>query len=621
MHAPWWVHTLLGAAAAALAFFLTLLLQLQERPFLLPMVAVLATALRGGMTAGLTCGAVTLALANYYIVPPPNEFNIPTRREAYELCVFALTAAAISVIAAQGRRLRLTLEATLASIGDAVMVTDNQGRVTFLNGVAEQLTGWTLREARGIPAASVFNVIHEDTREPASSPVLRVLRDNVVVGVGDHTLLIARNGTELPITESGAPIRDEHGRTVGAVLVFRDASTQRQVEEALKGQAEERQRLLESERAARSEAERANRLKDEFLATLSHELRTPLNAVLGWSHMLQRRELSEEQHKQGIASIHRNALAQARLVEDVLDISRMVTGRVVLSTERVDLSEVVRLTADSFTPAIAAKRQQLHLDVLPRAELTGDPHRLRQVVWNLLSNAVKFTPQGGEIRLRLARSDKGLAITVSDTGEGIDPGFLPFVFERFRQGDSTATRRHGGLGLGLALVRNLVELHGGTVTATSAGAGRGTTVTAVFPGPAPAPVAAGTSAHADGDLTGCRVLLLDDNEDARALTTVMLERMRAEVRVCAAAREALVAIGEQPFDLILSDLALPDMDGFDFMRHVRQRRIATPALALTALSEPRHREQAYAAGFGGFLAKPVTADQLQSAMRRLRTPH
>ena len=479
--ASWWVHAAVAVAIAIAAFGLTITFHLQDRPFLLPMIGVLFTALRGGLPAGLICALVTLALTNYYIIPPVDQLNVPTLSEAYELAVFGLTATIISVLASRGRQARLTLEATVGSIGDGVIVTDANGRVTFLNSVAEHLTGWPLREAWGAPVAAVFNVIREGTRLPVPNPAERALRERIIVGLANHALLIRRDGTELPIADSGAPIRDVQDRLIGAVLVFRDATPQRRVEESFKRLAEERLRLLENERLARAEAERANRLKDDFLATLSHELRTPLNAVMGWAHMLARRELTEAQQRQALAAIHRNALAQSRLVDDVLDLSRIVTGRMALAAEPVDLSEVVRTTVESFTPAVMAKRQTVQLDLAPSALITGDPHRLRQVVWNLLSNATKFTPDGGAITVCVGRKDSRVEIEVSDTGEGIDPAFLPHVFDRFRQGDSSTTRSHGGLGLGLSLVRYLVEAHGGAVGARSEGKGQGATMRVTLP--------------------------------------------------------------------------------------------------------------------------------------------
>ena len=471
----------IAVVVAGVAFWLTVRLQLQDRPFLLPMIGVLFTALRFGVGAGLVCSVVTMALANFYITPPVGRFEIPTLRDTYELLVFAFTATIISVLAARGRQARLTLEATVASIGDGVIVTDAYGRVAFLNAVAENLTGWTLREAEGHPIATVFNLIGEGSRMTAPNPAERALREGIVVGMANDTLLVRRDGTEMSVADSGAPIRDQHAKVIGAVLVFRDATPQRRVEESFRRQAEDRLRLLENERMARADAERANRLKDEFLATLSHELRTPLNAVIGWAHMLARHELAEPLRDQALAAIRRNAQAQSRLVDDVLDLSRIITGGLALIAEPVDLSEIVRTTVESFTPAVLAKQQAVQLDLAPHAWVTGDAHRLRQVAWNLLSNAIKFTPDCGTIAVRVARTDSRVEIEVRDNGEGIAPDFLPYAFDRFRQGDSSSTRRHGGLGLGLSLVRHLVEAHGGTVIATSDGPGHGTTMTVRLP--------------------------------------------------------------------------------------------------------------------------------------------
>ena len=485
----------MAVAVAVIAFGLTMTFQLQERPFVLPMIGVLVTALRGGLAAGLICAIVSLGLVNYYIMPPVGEFEVPSLHETYELLVFALTATTITALAARGRQSRLTLEATVASIGDGVIVTDQNGRVRFLNAVAEHLTGWTAREAQGQPVSEVFNVVREETREPAPNPAERALRERIVVGLPNHTLLVRRNGTDLPVADSGAPIRDQYDRMIGAVLVFRDATPQRRVEESFRRQAEDRQQLLENERVARADAERANRLKDDFLATLSHELRTPLNAVMGWAHMLARRELTETQRKQALAAIHRNAQSQSRLVDDVLDLSRIITGRMALTADPIDLSEIVRTTVESFTPAVLGKRQTVHLMLPAQTRITGDAHRLRQVIWNLLSNATKFTPEGGSITVRVAYHESGVELEVTDTGEGIDPAFLPHVFDRFRQGDSSSTRRHGGLGLGLSLVRHLVEAHGGTVAAASAGKGRGATLSVRLPARVEHPVL--TAAGAD----------------------------------------------------------------------------------------------------------------------------
>jgi PAS domain S-box-containing protein len=480
LQAPWWWQAATAVGSAVGAFGLTLLLQLRETPFLVPLVAVLVAAFRGGVGSGILCGLVTILLALSFITTSTGRFGLPSTGDMYQIAIFAGTALIMSILAARRRDAQLTLEATVASIGDGVIVTDDDERVTFLNTVAESLTGWRLREAAGQPVTRVFVSVDAVTRQPRENPVERAFG-----GLPDfpatHALLISRDGSELPVADSAAPIRDHSGRRLGAVLVFRDVSAQRASELALKQQTQERQELLERERDARAEAERANRLKDEFLATLSHELRTPLNAVLGWSHMLTRRQLSSEQQKQAHTAIYRNAQAQARLVDDVLDLSRIVTGRMALTSETVDVSEIVRTTAESFRPALLGKRQHLALELEPDAEITGDPHRLRQITWNLLSNATKFTPEGGSVTVRVSSNGERVQLDVSDTGQGIEAAFLPYVFDRFRQADSSSTRGHGGLGLGLALVRQLVEAHGGSVTAASEGINKGTTISVALP--------------------------------------------------------------------------------------------------------------------------------------------
>lgn len=615
LRAPSWLRFGQSVLLAVAAFGLTLLLRLHERPFLLPMIAVLVAALRGGFVAGLICGVVTLFLANYFVIPPIGSFRVPSLTDTYELGVFALTAAIISMLAARRRQAQLTLEATLASIGDGVIVTDRDGCVTFLNNVAESLTGWSLADAAGRPLSAVFNIVNEETRVPVANPAERALREGRIVGLANHTILISRDGRERPIADSGAPIKDHTGRTLGAVLVFRDASARRAAEDALKQQTVERQTLLERERAARAESDRANRLKDEFLATLSHELRTPLNAVLGWSQMLSRRPLSAEQQKQAVAAIYRNAQAQARLVDEILDLSRIVTGRMALALEPIDMAEMVRTTAESFMPAVLGKRQDLRLDLEDDVETAGDPHRIRQIIWNLLSNATKFTPEGGTISCRVRRRRDRVELLVSDSGQGIPPDFLPYVFERFRQADGSTTRGHGGLGLGLALVRHLVEAHGGTVQAWSAGIGKGANVTVTLP------VRAAEPPNADprgaGELQGRRVLVLEDDDDSRALAAVMLEALGATVAVCGTTVEALHILERNAFDLIVADLALPEIDGYSFLREVRKRNIPTPALAVTGYSDQEHRDAAFQAGFGGFISKPMTAEDLRAALKEL----
>ncbi|MFB3852802.1 MAG: MEDS domain-containing protein [Vicinamibacterales bacterium] len=385
----------------------------------------------------------------------------------------------------------------------------------------------------------------------------------------------------------------------------------------------------------RSELElaEANRLKDEFLATLSHELRTPLNAIIGWSDMLSRDLLDHDTRKRAIESISRNARAQAQLIADVLDVSRIVAGKLALDVREVDLASVLRSAMDVVRPAAAAKGISIEpTGVGAPARIVGDPDRLQQVLWNLLSNSVKFTQAGGRVEVRLGRVDSQIEVEIKDTGIGIEADFLPYVFDRFRQADSSTSRQQGGLGLGLAIVRYLVELHGGTVKAESAGRGLGSTFTlrlpvraivesderpragsvdkAGQPGDPPGPSA--------GVLTGMSVLAVDDEADARALIEAVLRRAGADVRTAASAAEALAALHDAVPDVLLADIGMPGDDGYRLIetvrRSTRERLSKVPAIALTAYGRTEDRERALAAGFARHVAKPVLPDELVAAV-------
>ncbi len=363
---------------------------------------------------------------------------------------------------------------TLASIGDAVIAADERGRVVDLNAVAQALTGCRTEAALGRPLGEVFKIHGANWRE-LESPFDRVLRERRVVTLPREAVLTGRGGDELAVEGSAAPIRDRRGRPRGVVLVFRDMRERRRVEE-------ERASLLERERAARAEAEATSRAKDEFIAMLSHELRTPLNAVLGWARLLRSGKLDPGSAQRAIDAIERGAHTQAQIVDDLLDTARIVRGQLRLNVLPIELSPVVEAAAEIVRPAAAAREISLVTKLDANAGLVpADPARLQQVVWNLLANAVKFTPAGGRIEVRLESRGEQVVLTVADTGSGIAPTFLPHVFERFRQADSSATRAHGGLGLGLAIVRHLVEAHGGTVEADSPGPGLGSTFTVSLP--------------------------------------------------------------------------------------------------------------------------------------------
>jgi PAS domain S-box-containing protein len=412
--------------------------------------------------------------------------------------------------------------------------------------------------------------------------------------------------------------------------------TQRDIT-ARKRAEEERNRLLVSEREARARAEEANRAKDEFLAMLSHELRTPLTAMLGWTRMLRTRELDETTSAHALETIERNVRAQAQLIEDLLDVSRIITGKLRLEVSPVELMPVIEAALDSVRPAADAKSIQIQTALNPlTGPVSGDPARLQQVVWNLVSNAVKFTHRGGRVEVRLGRVESHVEINVSDTGQGISPEFLPHVFDRFRQADSSTTRAHGGLGLGLAIVRHLVELHGGTIEVESEGDGQGSTFTVKLPTMATSAKdvdaelrrrragAATASLDTSASLDDLHVLVVDDEQDARELIVTVLERRGASVWAVGSVADALTALRERRPDILVSDIGMPGEDGYELIRRVRElpesQGGSLPAVALTAYAGKENRRQALEAGFQIHLSKPVDPGELASAIASLVRP-
>ena len=386
--------------------------------------------------------------------------------------------------------------------------------------------------------------------------------------------------------------------------------------------------------ALHSEAERVNRVKDEFLATLSHELRTPLNAIVGWAHLLVAGGLDVERAKTAAGTILRNAHAQTRLVDDLLDVSRIINGKLHLQLALVDLATVLTDAVEQVRPAADAKSIDIHTSLPPGAMLVGDAERLRQVAWNLLSNSVKFTRKGGRVEVRLEPKDSQLHITVSDTGVGVEPNFLPHLFDRFSQADSSTTRPHGGLGLGLAVVRHLVELHGGMVRAASPGRDQGATFTVTLPvravaeGEAPRAGAAVERRGADIAATpvplvlrGLRVLVVDDEADARGLVEAVLTQYGADVKAAGSAHEAFQELRDWRPDVLVADIGMPVEDGYSLLRRIRRLSAAeggaTPAAALTAYAQVEDRERALAAGFQEHVPKPVPPEQLAHVVARL----
>ena len=523
---------------------------------------------------------------------------------------------------------------------DAIITMDAEGRLVDFNPAAERIFGYPRVHAIGRPLADL--IIPPSLRQAHIDGLRRYLAtgEGPVLGKRIEITALHADGHEFPVELSiavvgGAPpmftatLRNITRRKK-AEQALKDALAALQESEArLREALEERKLLLDSERAARAAAERLSDVKDQFLATLSHELRTPLNAILGWAQILQRRTASPEDLRKGMETIERGARAQARMIEELLDTSRIASGKIPLELQPLDFGELVRAAVDAARPSAADSQVMLEVDAPGRLPIVqGDPHRLQQVVGNLLANAVKFTPAGGRITVSLRHGQGTVELAVMDTGEGMDPGFVPQAFERFRQADASITRRHGGLGLGLAIVRGLVELHGGSVQALSEGKGRGSTFIVRLPAAkavAAAPSQAGgdeTQAGAIEALAGVVALVVEDDADARDLLQRLLHDWRIETIAAAGAAEALELLAQRSPDFIVSDIGMPDIDGFELMRRVRalppERGGTIPALALTAFARPEDADKAMQAGFDAHLRKPIEPPELLAALLQLR---
>jgi hypothetical protein len=665
-------------------------------------------------------------------------------REANEQLVLANLRAQRSAEEAQH------LAAIVESSNDAVISHTLDGIVTTWNRGAEGIFGYTAHEMIGRPAAILVPEGHPDEL-PAATERLRL--GQAVERL--ESVRVRRDGVAIDVSLTVSPIRDEHGRLVGASTVACDVTRQRRAEEALqrsealfrhladampqivwtarpdgyidyynqrwyaftgfpeghgpelwasllhpddvkprferffssiasgrpfqieyrlrdqktggyrwflgravairddagqitrwfgtctdidslKRSEQERTHLLQREQAARAEAERANRLKDEFLATVSHELRTPLNAVMGWAKMLRAKLLDGDREAHAIEAIERNAVALTHIIEDLLDVSRIVAGSLNLASEPVEVATVLEAALEAVAPLASDSNIDLRMlgTPWPGEQVRGDADRLRQVFVNLLTNAVKFTPQGGQVTVTAARVDGWIQVDVSDTGKGIHPDFLPHVFEAFRQGDGGTSRQYTGLGLGLAIVRQLVELQGGTVAAASPGERLGATFTVQLPvadaaaatgrtrsGLQAPPANAPASREPDVRLDGVRILVVDDNSDGRTLTSLVLTQCGAHVREVTSAREAIAALGEERPDVIVSDIGLPDEDGYALLREIREQEAIRggflPVVALTGYARTEDRSRTLNAGFQAHVAKPFEPDDLVSTIAAL----
>jgi PAS domain S-box-containing protein len=531
------------------------------------------------------------------------------------------------------------LAAIVDNSDDAIIGKDLDSIITSWNQGAQRIFGYSAEEMIG---TSIKRLIPAD-RQQEEDVILACLRKGERF---DHfeTIRVTKDGRQLHVSLTISPIKDASGNIIGASKIARDITdrklaetTLREAQKAAEAANAEKARLLDSERQARAEAERASRMKDEFLATLSHELRTPLNAVLGWSTILRGRQDLNQQIAQGLEAIDRNARIQAQIIDDLLDMSRIISGKVRLDVQPLDLPAVLLEAVETVRVSASAKGVRLQTVIDPiNASILGDPNRLQQVFWNLLNNAVKFTPKGGRVQALLQRINSHVEVSVVDTGEGISPDFLPYIFNRFQQADPSTTRRYGGLGLGLAIVKNLVELHGGNVRAKSGGIGKGATfivtlpLTVFHPPPDegerehPKSRAGELPVPPDISLEGVRVLAIDDDADARTLLELLLEAAGATAYVAGSAQEGVELLLRHPVDVVICDIGMPVVDGYTFIRDVRKLRdrekSGVAAVALTAYARLQDRMEAMRAGFQNHLPKPVEPSELLAVVRSLASP-
>ena len=545
------------------------------------------------------------------------------------VAAFAITFLLLAAIVAERKRAEEVVRAKESELQEIInrtpfMLTrcSRDLRYRFVSRAYAEMIGRAPEEVEGKP---IIDIMGEEGLKTISPYIEQVLRGERI----EYETEVAFSGAGAPCLHVVyTPDRDERGNVTGWFGSIIDITERKWGEQ-------ERELLLAREQAARAQAEAASRMKDEFLATVSHELRTPLNAILGWSHILRRGKSDQATALRALETIERNARAQAQLIEDLLDVSRITSGKMRLEAKSTELISIIKAAIDSVQHAADAKEIHMRMILSPGASLIrGDAARLQQVVWNLLSNAVKFTPKGGLVEVRLDRADTMSQITVNDTGEGISREFLPYVFDRFQQADGTTTRRHGGLGLGLAIARHIVELHGGTIEAKSAGSGQGASFAVRLPlavartsGPLAAGDAASSTAVETQDgaifaiLHGLRVLAVDDEPDTREMLKAVLEQYGADVMTAASAREAFEGLPGFKPDVLVCDIGMPAEDGHNLISKVRaldpKHGGETPAIALTGYVRVDERARALEAGYQMFVPKPVEATELVSMIASL----
>jgi len=495
-----------------------------------------------------------------------------------------------------------------------IYLADVEGRCTYINPRCQAICGLTLEES----LAEIWQrEVHPEDRDRVVADWLAWIKEGQEYS---NEFRLAGSETVRWINVQSSPMFSDLGKLIGHVGTVRDVTDRKQAEE-------ERSRLIR-EQVARQEAERANQMKDEFLAILSHELRTPLNAILGWSRLLRSKTFDRDTIEKALETIERNAKSQAQLIEDILDVSRILRGKLNLNKHPIRLESAIKLAIDSLQPLTEEKSIVIELTCSPNVgEVIGDPDRLQQIVWNLLSNAIKFSPQEGKVQVRLESVGDEAQIEIIDSGIGIAPDFLPYVFDRFRQADSSTTRSYGGLGLGLAIVRHLVEQHGGKVYAEN-NPGEGAKFTVALP------LAQRNALAADDDwshlndatevlptLANLQLLVVDDDDDTREFLIALLEDEGSVVRSAASVAGALAALESYWPDLLLSDIGMPEADGYELIRRVREMEVLRggkiPAIALTAYAREEERKQALEAGFQMHLSKPVDINKLIVAIANL----
>jgi PAS domain S-box-containing protein len=587
----------LGVTAAAVALRGVLDPWLQGAdPLVLLYAAVAVAATRGGYRPGILAAIAGYVLSEYFFVLPRTGFD--GINVLYSL-VYAGVTSAIIVVIEGARRVRLqaaqereSLRVTLDSIGDAVITTDNAGRVSNLNPMAEALTGWIRAEALGKPIGQILKLIGEETRQPVEIPVMKALEKGMVNELTSHTVLIARDGTERPIDDSAAVIKDAAGQPIGVVMVLRDASERRRYEKNL---------------------QYLNRRKDEFLATLAHELRNPLAALRNAVQVLLEGPPTEARHSKEV--IDRQARQLTRLMDDLLDSSRIVHNELELRKERVNLAEVVQAAIDQVRPRLEGEARDLRVDLPPRpVYLLADAVRLAQALFHLLDNAVKYTTAGGHIRLRAEAEGDQVLIAVTDDGIGIEPDRIPRIFDVYSRSEPMYERARSGLGLGLSLVHGLVGLHGGSVEARSAGPGKGSEFIIRLPMLSGARIEETLKTEPEPAAPPRRsVLVVDDVQDSADSLAMLLRMMGQETHVAYSGESGLAIAESLRPEIILLDIGMPTMNGFEVCRRIRSKPWGKEVFvaALTGWGQEDAKLRSADSGFDYHLVKPVSSATLR----------